>query len=76
MSATRNFLAVDLGAESGRTIVGALGEGHLAVTETRRAAHYGVHYTCAGVLRLSLRLSWTLLPGGISAPLLFLGEDA
>mgnify|MGYP006164732889 FL=1 len=36
MPETRNYLAVDLGAESGRTIVGSLEGDHLSLTETHR----------------------------------------
>jgi hypothetical protein len=33
------YIAVDLGAESGRVIVGALAEGRLRLEEVRRFAH-------------------------------------
>ena len=36
MMSTRNYLAVDLGAESGRTIIGALDNGKLTLRETHR----------------------------------------
>ena len=36
MTVARNYLAVDLGAESGRTIVGSLEGDRLALTETHR----------------------------------------
>ncbi|MBN2116072.1 MAG: rhamnulokinase [Anaerolineales bacterium] len=36
MTDTRNYLAIDLGAESGRTIVGSLKDGHLSLIETHR----------------------------------------
>jgi len=36
MTTTRNYLAVDLGAESGRTIVGSLADGRLTLSETHR----------------------------------------
>ena len=42
-SRTRNYLAVDLGAESGRTIVGSLEGDRLSLTETHRFANGPVH---------------------------------
>ena len=36
MMTGRNYLAVDLGAESGRTMVGTLMDGHLSLAETYR----------------------------------------
>lgn len=36
MKNTKNYLAIDLGAESGRTIVGSLVEDYLALSETHR----------------------------------------
>jgi len=36
MSQARNYLAIDLGAESGRTIVGSLADGKLTLSETHR----------------------------------------
>ena len=49
----RNYLAVDLGAESGRTIVGTLEDGHLTLTETHRFAN--------GPVRLPDGLHWDVL---------------
>ncbi len=43
MATARNYLAIDLGAESGRTIVGTLGDGHLTLTETHRFTNNSVH---------------------------------
>ena len=43
MTTTRNYLAVDLGAESGRTIVGMLDDNHLTLTETHRFANSPVN---------------------------------
>jgi rhamnulokinase len=43
MTNTRNYLAVDLGAESGRTIVGTLDDDHLTLTETHRFVNGPVH---------------------------------
>ena len=40
---TRNYLAVDLGAESGRTIVGSLEDDRLSLTETHRFPNGPVH---------------------------------
>ena len=36
MTSTRNYLAVDLGAESGRTMLGSLDGDRLTLTETHR----------------------------------------
>ena len=49
----RSYLAIDLGAESGRTIVGALADNQLALTETHRFAN--------GPVRLSAGLHWDVL---------------
>jgi len=63
MTNTRNYLAVDLGAESGRTIVGSLERNHLSLTETHRFPNGpvrlpdGLHWD---VLRL-----WSEIKGGI-----------
>jgi rhamnulokinase len=63
MRDTRNYLAVDLGAESGRTIVGILDDSHLSLTETHRFANGpvplpdGLHWD---VLRL-----WSEIKAGI-----------
>jgi rhamnulokinase len=64
MTQARNYLAVDLGAESGRTIIGALNYKHLTLTETHRFANGpvqlndGLHWD---VLRL-----WSDIKDGIS----------
>ena len=50
---TRNYLAIDLGAESGRTIVGALADNQLTLTETHRFAN--------GPVRLPDGLHWDVL---------------
>ena len=49
----RNYLAIDLGAESGRTIVGSLEGGRLALAETHRFAN--------GPVRLPDGLHWDVL---------------
>jgi len=65
MTATRNYLAVDLGAESGRTIVGSLDGVHLTLAETHRFTNGpvqlpdGLHWD---VLRL-----WSDIKAGIAA---------
>jgi rhamnulokinase len=65
MTLTRNYLAVDLGAESGRTILGALEDDKLTLTETHRFSNGpvrlndGIHWD---VLRL-----WGEIKSGISA---------
>jgi rhamnulokinase len=53
MMNTRNYLAVDLGAESGRTIVGRLDDGLLTLTETHRFLN--------GPVRLPDGLHWDVL---------------
>ncbi|HJR81695.1 MAG TPA: rhamnulokinase family protein [Anaerolineales bacterium] len=53
MTSTRNYLAVDLGAESGRTIVGSLDDKQLTLTETHRFAN--------GPVRLPDGLHWDVL---------------
>jgi len=64
MTQARNYLAIDLGAESGRTIVGSLGGDKLTLTETHRFANGpvqlndGLHWD---VLRL-----WSDIKDGIS----------
>lgn len=64
MAQVRNYVAIDLGAESGRTIVGTLDDRHLTLTETHRFANGpvqlndGLHWD---VLRL-----WSDIKDGIS----------
>ena len=53
MKNARNYLAVDLGAESGRTIVGSLEDGGLSLTETHRFPN--------GPVRLLDGLHWDVL---------------
>jgi rhamnulokinase len=53
MTNTRNYLAVDLGAESGRTIVGTLDNDRLSLTETHRFRN--------GPVRLPEGLHWDVL---------------
>ncbi len=53
MTTALNYLAIDLGAESGRTIVGTLDDGHLKLTETHRFAN--------GPVRLQDGLHWDVL---------------
>src|ERR1700752_164649 len=53
MTTTRNYLAIDLGAESGRTIIGTLDGRHLALTEAHRFAN--------GPVRLNDGLHWDVL---------------
>jgi rhamnulokinase len=75
MPKARNLLAIDLGAESGRTIVGSLAEGKLTLSETHRFANApvrlndGLHWD---VLRL-----WLDIKNGISKskPINSLGLD-
>src|SRR5688572_3524646 len=53
MTSTRNYLAIDLGAESGRTIVGSLDDARLSLIETHRFAN--------GPVRLPDGLHWDVL---------------
>jgi rhamnulokinase len=53
MTNTRNYLAIDLGAESGRTMVGTLADDHLSLTETHRFGN--------GPVRLPDGLHWDVL---------------
>jgi len=76
MTQARNYLAIDLGAESGRTIVGALDGRRLTFTETHRFANEpvrlndGLHWD---VLRL-----WSDIKEGIgkSKPIDSIGLDS
>ena len=53
MARACNYLAIDLGAESGRTIVGVLDGKHLSLTETHRFAN--------GPVRVNDGLHWNVL---------------
>lgn len=53
MTTTRNYLAVDIGAESGRTMVGTLDEDRLSLIETHRFSN--------GAVRLPDGLHWDIL---------------
>jgi rhamnulokinase len=53
MTASHNYLAIDLGAESGRTIVGTLDDKDLTLTETHRFSN--------GPVRLPDGLHWDVL---------------
>ncbi|CAG1011294.1 rhamnulokinase [Anaerolineales bacterium] len=65
MTTLRNYLALDLGAESGRAIVGSLADGKLSLAETHRFPNGpvrlpdGIHWD---VLRL-----WSEIKAGIAA---------
>lgn len=53
MTTKHNYLAIDIGAESGRTIVGTLADNQLTLTETHRFAN--------GPVRLPDGLHWDVL---------------
>ena len=53
MTTNHNYLAIDIGAESGRTIVGTLAESQLTLTETHRFAN--------GPVRVPDGLHWDVL---------------
>ena len=65
MTITHNYLAVDLGAESGRTILGALDDNRLTLTETHRFPNGPVRLT-DGIHWDVLRL-WSEIKSGIAA---------
>jgi rhamnulokinase len=65
MTATHNYLAVDLGAESGRTIVGSLLNDKLTLSETHRFTNGPVRLT-DGIHWDVLRL-WSEIKSGITA---------
>jgi len=54
---TQNYLAIDLGAETGRTIVGSIEDGKLILTETHRFTNQpisiadGLHWDISGLWR-------------------------
>jgi rhamnulokinase len=54
---SRNYLALDLGAESGRAIVGTISEGKLSMTETHRCGNQpvtrstGLHWDVSNLWR-------------------------
>ena len=68
MTNKHNYLALDLGAESGRAIVGTLADGKLAITETHRFVNTpvmmpdGIHWDVQNL--------WSELKSGISASVL------
>ncbi len=63
MTVSHNYLAIDLGAESGRTIVGTLDDDHLTLTETHRFTN-GPVYLPDGLHWDVLRL-WSEIRSGI-----------
>ena len=65
MSLSHNYLAIDLGAESGRTIVGSLADGRLSLSETHRFPNTPVRK--ADGLHWNVRQLWSDINAGISA---------
>jgi rhamnulokinase len=65
MTEPQNYLAIDLGAESGRTIVGTLADGKLSLTETRRFANTPVRR--ADGLHWDVQRLWSDIKAGIAA---------
>src|SRR6266542_5340549 len=53
MTTSRNYLALDLGAESGRAIIGSIHEGKLSLNEVHRFSN--------GPVRLTDGLHWDVL---------------
>ena len=67
MSDKHNYLAVDLGAESGRAIVGTLADGKLALTETHRFVNTPIMLPDG--LHWDVQRLWSELKSGISTTL-------
>ena len=65
MTTRRNYLAVDLGAESGRTIVGTLADGNLTLAETYRFPNDPVRL--ADGLHWDVLHLWSEIKAGIIA---------
>jgi len=65
MMTGRNYLAVDLGAESGRTIVGTLTDGNLSLAETYRFSNDPVRLP--GGLHWDVLHLWSDIKRGITA---------
>jgi rhamnulokinase len=65
MTTRRNYLAVDLGAESGRTIVGSLTGGNLTLAETYRFSNEPVQLTDG--LHWDVLHLWSNIKKGITA---------
>lgn len=65
MTLAHHYLAVDLGAESGRTILGALEEGHLTLTETHRFANEPVQLNDG--LHWDIMRLWSDIKSGIAS---------
>lgn len=75
---TQNYLAIDLGAETGRTIVGSIEDGKLILTETHRFANQPISRTDG--LHWDINALWREIKAGIavsvrSFPLQSLGLD-
>lgn len=66
MSADRNYLAVDLGAESGRAVLGRLRGGMLATSDVHRFPNEPVEY--GGALRWDVARLWYEIGRGLSKP--------
>ena len=64
MTQVRNYVAIDLGAESGRTIVGTLNDGHLSLIETDRFTNSPVHSHDG--LRWDVLHLWSDIKAGIA----------
>lgn len=78
MPSSHNYLAIDIGAESGRTIVGTLNDGKLTLTETHRFSNTPVQR--ADGLHWDVKTIWNNIKAGITAsasqfPLTSLGLD-
>jgi len=75
---TARFLALDLGAESGRAVVGEFRDARLAIREVRRFANEPVRYN--GALQWDILRLWQEVRGALDgvrdSPLASIGVDA
>ncbi|MBW6467476.1 MAG: hypothetical protein K0B06_13290, partial [Brevefilum sp.] len=63
MKHTHNYLAIDLGAESGRSIVGSIGDDRLVIEETHRFPNHAV--TLPDGLYWDILRLWSDIKAGI-----------
>ncbi len=73
MAVVRNYLAVDLGAESGRVLLGSLENGKLAVNEIHRFANLPVRQPDG--LHWDTRYLWEQIKDGLRIAVQMVGEN-
>ncbi len=73
MESTHNYLAVDLGAENGRVIIGTLAEDRLSLVEAHRFANIPVRLSDG--LYWDVLHMWSEIKSGISAAVLRYGKQ-